>query len=57
MGYETLKSIIDYNKEQEALGRQANELPNLTECPDHAWPLVENERGEKSCPIDGRIWR
>ena len=55
MGYETLKNMIDYNKEQEEIGKQ--EAMELTECPDHAWPLDVNSKGEKSCPIDGRIWR
>jgi len=55
MSYETLKNIIDYNKEQAELGRE--EAMNPTECPDCAWPLVENSKGEKSCPFCGRIWR
>ena len=55
MGYETLQNIIDFNKEQEEIGKE--EAMNPTECPDHAWPLDVNSKGEKSCPIDGRVWR
>jgi len=52
MGYETLKNIIDYNREQEVLAEQEE----LTECPYDAWPLDVNERGMKSCPVCGRVW-
>lgn len=55
MGFETLLNIIKENKEQAILDEQ--ESMNPTECPDHAWPLNVNSKGEKSCPIDGRIWR
>ena len=57
MGLEQLKNIIRENKEQAELDKQAEETANITECPDHAWPLKVNSKGEKSCPIDGRIWR
>jgi len=55
MGFETLKNIIDFNKQQEELGRQ--EEMNPTECPWDAWPLDINSKGAKSCPICGRVWR
>lgn len=55
MGYETLKNMIDFNREQEEIGRQ--EAENPTECPDCAWPLNANSMGNKDCPICGRIWR
>ena len=55
MGFETLQNIIDYNKEQAILDEQ--EAMNPTECPDDAWPLQVNSKGEKSCEICGRIWR
>ena len=55
MGFETLKNIIEYNKLQEEIGKQ--EVMNPAECPDCAWTLNINNKGEKSCPICGRIWR
>ena len=54
MGFETLRNIIKYNKEQEELGKQ--EAINPTECPDDAWPLKENSKGKKSCPFCERVW-
>lgn len=55
MGFETLKNIIDYNREQEELAKQ--EAMNPTECEDCAWPLLEDKDGHKACPVCGRIWR
>jgi uncharacterized Zn finger protein (UPF0148 family) len=55
MSYETLKNMIDYNKEQEELGRE--EAMNPIECPLCGGALDENSDGEKSCPMCGRIWR
>lgn len=55
MGFETLKNILDFNKEQEEIGKQ--EAMNPTECPDDAWPLNEDSEGHKSCPICERTWR
>ena len=55
MGFETLKNILDFNKEQEELDKQEAMYP--TECPDCAWPLLENSKGQKTCPICERIWR
>lgn len=55
MGFETLKNIIEANKEQAILDKQ--EVMNPTECPDCAWTLSEDSHGHKSCPICGRIWR
>lgn len=57
MGFEILPDIIRENKEQAELDRRAETMPDMTECPDHDWPLKVNSKGEKSCPIDGRIWR
>ena len=54
MSFETLKNIIEQNKEQAILDEQ--EAMNPTECPWDAWPLAENSKGEKSCPICGRIF-
>jgi len=47
--------MIDYNKEQEELGRE--EAMNPIECPLCGGALDENSDGEKSCPMCGRIWR
>ena len=55
MGFEILKDIIRENKEQAELDKQ--EAMNPTECPDCNWNLSENEKGEKSCLICGRIWK
>ena len=55
MGFETLRNIIESNREQARLDEQ--EAMNPTECPDCAWPLNEDSRGRKACPICGRIWR
>jgi len=53
MSFETLKNIIDWNKEQEEIAREEE----LTECPYDAWPLQVNSKGDKSCEICGRVWR
>jgi uncharacterized Zn finger protein (UPF0148 family) len=55
MSFEQLKNIIDANKVQAEIDREIERNP--TECPDDAWPLSVNKRGEKSCPICGRVWR
>ena len=55
MGFETLKNIIDFNKEQIRLDNE--EAQNPTECPECAWPLNTNSMGNKACPICGMIWR
>ena len=54
MSFETLKNIIEQNKEQAILDEQ--EAMNPTECPWDAWPLDENSKGQKSCPICGGIF-
>ena len=56
MGFETLKNIIDFNREQARLHPQDEDLENDI-CPYDAWPLDVNEKGEKSCPICGRVWK
>ena len=54
MGFETLTNIIEANRIQAELDKE--EAMNPTECPWDAWPLNENGKGEKSCPICGRIF-
>ena len=54
MSFGTLHNIIKQNKEQAILDEQ--EAMNPTECPFDAWPLGENSKGQKSCPICGRIF-
>jgi predicted RNA-binding Zn-ribbon protein involved in translation (DUF1610 family) len=54
-GFQVIKDCIEFNKEQERLAKEEAIRP--TECPDCAWNLSENSRGERSCPICGRIWR
>ncbi len=56
MGFETLKNIINYNKEQAALHQQDEDLENNL-CPEDAWELDVNSKGERSCPICGRIYK
>ena len=53
MSYETLKNIIDFNKEQAKLPDE--DLENNV-CPYCAWELDINSKGEHSCPICGRIY-
>jgi len=55
MGFETLKNILDFNKEQERLGRLEKENP--TWCHYCEWELQVNSKGEKSCIVCGRIFR
>uniref|UniRef100_A0A6M3JWG9 Uncharacterized protein n=1 Tax=viral metagenome TaxID=1070528 RepID=A0A6M3JWG9_9ZZZZ len=55
MGFETLLNIIKQNEEQALIDEV--EAMNPTECPYDAWPLDENSKGEKSCPICERLWR
>jgi len=55
MGYETLKNIIDFNKEQSNLHQADEDLENDL-CPYDAWTLKTNSKGYKSCEICGRIW-
>ena len=54
MGLEVLLNIIKENRSQPSIEDEA--LAN-DECPDHVWPLKINSKGEKACPIDGRIWK
>jgi len=55
MSFEQLKNIIDWNKEQAELHPIDEDLGNNM-CPYDYWPLNENSKGKKSCPICGRIW-
>lgn len=50
---ESLKNIMAFNRAQKP-GDEEDVENN--ECPYHAWPLDENEKGYKSCPIGGEIW-
>lgn len=56
MGFETLKNILDFNKEQAALYTQDEDLENNI-CPHDAWPLNIDSQNNKSCPICGQVWR
>jgi len=56
MGFETLKNIIDFNKEQAELHQVDQELENDL-CPYCAWELDINSKGERSCPICERIYK
>ena len=56
MSFETLKNIIDFNKEQAELHPIDEDLEN-NQCPYDYWPLDINSEGYRSCPICGRIWR
>ena len=53
MGYDQLKNMIDYNRTQKSVEEKA--LEN-NECPYDIWDLDINSRGEKSCPMCGRVW-
>ncbi len=53
MGFETLKSIIEFNKSQPSI--EEEELSkNL--CPQCFWQLKENSKGERICPICDTIY-
>ena len=52
MGFESLKNILEANKQQAAIDAAIA----LTECPECAWPLKVNSAGQKACPICERIW-
>jgi rubrerythrin len=54
MGFQTIKDCIDFNKEEEERGKEEALKPTV--CPDCDWILSENSKGERSCPICGRIW-
>jgi len=56
MGFETLKNIIDFNKEQAQLHPQDEDLENNT-CPYDAWPLSVNSKNERDCPLCERTWK
>ncbi len=55
MSFEQLKNILDWNKENQTNHHIDEDLENNL-CPYDAWPLNENSKGQKSCPICGRIW-
>ncbi len=55
MGFETLKNILDDNREQAELAKQ--EAMNPTKCPICDYFLDENSKGEKSCIICGWVGR
>ena len=44
--------ILEWKK---AVKEQA--LEEITECPYCAWDLRVNKKGQKACPICGRIWK
>jgi len=54
MSFEQLINMWDYNIEQEIIGLE--EAMNPTECPYDLWPLRENSKGERACPICERVW-
>ncbi len=56
MSFEQLQNILDFNEEQKELHPIDQELENNI-CPDCAWELDINSKGQKSCPICGRIYR
>ena len=55
-GFEVLKEIIKFNKEQEQLGKEEEDNPTSL-CPYCVWELDINGNGEKACPICERIWK
>lgn len=56
MSFEQLKNIIDWNKERAELHTKDEDLENNL-CPFCDWNLDENSKGEKACPICGRIYK
>lgn len=53
VGFEGLKAILDFNREQKSIEEDELEK-NL--CPECDWKLKENDKGEKSCEMCGKIW-
>ena len=54
MGFEQLRSIIEYNRRQAELGEQEElGIVKRTFCPICAWPLEETEDGTLHCAFDG----
>jgi len=51
---EGLKNILEINRAQKS--SEEEDLENNL-CPYDYWNLDINSKGEKSCPICGRIWR
>ena len=54
MSVETLKNIIEFNKSQPSVEKEA--LEN-NECPDDGFALRTNSKGERSCEFCGRIYK
>jgi hypothetical protein len=52
---ETIKQCIEFNREQEELGKLENDHPTLL-CPYCAWPLKTNSQGQVACPICEKVW-
>jgi hypothetical protein len=55
MSFETLKNIIDLNKEREESLCEDEDLANNL-CPYCDWNLDVNSKGKRSCPICGRLY-
>ncbi len=53
MDFNGLLETLKRNREQPTIEEEA--LQN-NECPYDAWNLKVNERGERTCPVCGRIW-
>jgi uncharacterized Zn finger protein (UPF0148 family) len=56
MSFEQLQNILKENKEREESLTEDEDLAN-NQCPYDYWPLDVNSKGERSCPICGRIYK
>lgn len=53
MNFETLRSILEQNKEQKTVEEDALEKG---ECPYDGFALKTNSKGKRSCEFCGRIY-
>ncbi len=53
MDFKGIVETIKWNKSQPTIEEES--LEN-NECPEDMWPLKINEKGQKSCPVCGRIF-
>jgi hypothetical protein len=53
-GFEILLAIKEENRLQALADAEIERNP--TDCPECDWPLSTNSRGNKACPMCGRLW-
>ncbi len=53
MGFEGVKSTLDWNRQQKPLEQEEIEK---NQCPNCCWPLKVNKEGKKSCSLCGKTY-